>query len=143
MLQRPEVKAAAGSAGKAGASRPYRLALFRGRLKANPICPASGVEYSRAVSPVSSQPRLEAAEAAEALAKADLPEAGLLQLVQAAVPLVARLLRADRAVQEEVLEAEGPVVRAVLAVVAGRTPSSIPRTARFPTPWLLARSPTT
>jgi hypothetical protein len=117
---------------------------------ASRICPASGAAYSPVALPVSSLRRLRAAVAEEE-ARVDLPEADLLEQDLAdpleqdladpleqdlAVPLEQDLavpLEQDLAVLEE--------VRA--AVVAARTPSSIPRMARFPTPWLLARSPTT
>ena len=96
-------------------------------------------------------------------ARADLPAVDLVaRVAPLADPLEADLvvpLEVDPAVAQRLRVAEVPEDRAApaarevpvaplvapLAVDAGprRTPLSIPRMAKFPTQWLLARSPTT
>jgi len=101
--------------------------------------------------------------AAEAEVRADLLEAVrleldlavLLELDLAVLGAVVRLLRAelleadpleqDRAVLVEVLAVADRAERlaVLVAAVVVRIPSSIPRMAKFPIRWLLARNPTT
>ena len=107
--------------------------------------------------------------AAEAEARADPLEEALVELLELDLAvleadlavleadlleadLVARLLQAEHLVEEALAAAEvpadlvGPLAVADLvaraAVVAVRIPSLILRMAKFPTRWLLARSPT-
>ena len=83
-------------------------------------------------------------------ARVDLLAAELLEQALAVLAvdlleavLVARLSQADLAgLLEAAVEVPADLV-ARAAVVAVRTPLRIPRTAKFPTPWRLARSPTT
>jgi hypothetical protein len=89
---------------------------------------------------------------AEELAKADrLPEADPLELVQVVVALAPERrqlqadpvdpLEADLPERDPDLE-DLPLAAEDLAAVAARTPSSIPRMAKFPTRRPLARNPT-
>ena len=68
------------------------------------------------------------------------PEQDLVDLLAEGLLEADLALQADPVAPVEVLAAEVPVVR---AAAAARTPSSIPRMAKFPTPSQRARNPTT
>src|SRR5579872_3126236 len=149
MLPLQAVKAVAGSAAKVAASKLCRPVPFHGLPTVSPICPASGAAYSRAALPVSSRRHREVV--AEAEVRADPLEQVLVAPLEA--DRAGRRLRAAQA-PEVLLEPADLVVRealvdAVLAPLEGSaavdapTRLSIPRMAKFPTQWLLARSPTT
>jgi len=131
------------------ASKLYRPVPFLARPTVSPICPASGAAYSPAALPVSNRLRPEAV-AAEAEVRADPLEEALVELLELDLAdlleadLEARQLQAEHLVEEALAAAEVPADLAARAAVAAvRIPSLILRMAKFPTRWLLARSPTT